>query len=120
MKGYPDEYDKYQQPDKWLNLTPKKALSIIDDAFAKGLITCRGEMYSGAREAWGSHPDAIVAEVPDTDLYIDVSIVKDEDKKMYEARCDCCLWNVKKRGMEWCDNENKACKNVEKCPERIW
>lgn len=121
IKGYPEDYKgAYRHPNEWDELTPEKVISIFDKAFADGLLTCRGKKYGSVEDAWGKHPDAIVAEVPSTNLFIDVKICKEEDKKVCELRCTDCLWNVKKRKMPWCDKENKACKNVDTCPEGIW
>lgn len=120
LKGYPDRYEKYYIPMEWFALTPEDCVCMLNTAFEEGLITSCGKNYANASDAWGDRPDKLTAEVPDSDLYIDIRIDERCDKKRFENRCEYCLWLTKWRGMPWCNKANKACKNVVSCPESVW
>ena len=117
---YEEEYGSFRNITPWFKITPQKAITMFDEAFASGMITSQNKHYESAFEAWGNHPERITAEIPGTDKYFDFTIEETEDLKIFETRCDDCLWLTKKRKMPWCNHANKACKNVDECPEKIW
>lgn len=123
IKHYPEmfkEYNYFLDASQWRKLTPHKAVAIFDNAFQEKLITSQGKYYESAFDAWGNYPERITAEIPGTKKYFDISIKKKSDYRVYEKRCEDCLWLKTYRNMPWCMNVNKACKNVSECPECIW